>query len=240
MKTTFWVTVAAIALAAGSAGATPLRPVNVHHVKLKPAGVLYSQYDDYGLAVPSENFTSGTYPNYDSAGADDFAIPAGAKWTITELDALGVFGGGPTCDAGPDCNTSEVITFYKNNNYGHPGTVKYSVTLSCTAGYYYGDQVYDGNLACTIPGRRGRGLRLSGGTSGRQYWVSVTPYMNFSTTGQWSWATNQTTRNFAGQWQNPANGFQRNCTTWTNTHTCWNFNDRYGDDYVFSLIGTSQ
>jgi hypothetical protein len=241
MKTILLATAAVLALAY-SASAVAARPVRAAHwVKPPTAGTLYSQYDNYGLQVPSQNFTSGSYANYNAVGADDFAIPAGTKWTITEVDALGVFGGGTNCSEW-QCNTSDVVTFYRNNNYGHPGTVKYSVTVNCTASEYWenGNLIGNGNLACTIPGRRGHGLRLSGGTRGRSFWVSVVPNMNLNVTGVWSWITNQTTRNFTGQWQNPGNGYQTGCTTWTNTRTCFPNNDRFGDDYAFAVIGTAQ
>lgn len=85
----------------------------VHQVMWYSPGITdlyYQNSDDAGVGINSQNFSSGTFSTYNSAGADDFAIPAGHKWKIREVDVTGTYfhGSGPA--------SSENVCFYKNNN----------------------------------------------------------------------------------------------------------------------------
>ena len=56
--------------------------------------VLYDQYDNMGTSsIPSQDFETAL-DNYDSQGADDFVVPAGETWNITEVDVYGDYSAG--------------------------------------------------------------------------------------------------------------------------------------------------
>jgi hypothetical protein len=183
-------------------------------------GVLYSQNSNFGYGIDSQNF-SGSFMVYNSAAADDFAIPAGHRWKVTEVDVAGVYfnGSGPA--------KSEVVTFYTNKN-NHPDKVRATFTLNCVDSR--------GNFACRLPGK---GQTLSGGTNGTRYWLSVVANCDFTTCGQWGWVQNTATHNKPGQWENPADGFHTGCTNWTQSSTCFG-GSPFADDYAFDLKGKSR
>src|SRR5438105_5361355 len=90
-------TTAAIFTAAGAAAS-------------QQTGVLYTQNSNFGYDVDSQNFTSGSFGTaYNSIAADDFIVPAGQTWHITEADVTGAYvdGSGPA--------SSVVATFWKGN-----------------------------------------------------------------------------------------------------------------------------
>jgi hypothetical protein len=213
-------TAALVALMAGNvqaghhpyaaARATNLQPYRV------AAKVLYNQNSNFGEGIVSQDFTGGSSTSYSSAGADDFVIPAGRKWQITEVDATGLYfnGSGPAA--------SEVITFYSDRK-GYPGNVKGTFPLNCTD-----DR---GVFTCKLPGK---GQILTGGSSGKAYWVSVVANCDFfSGCGEWGWVQNTKIRHFEGVWENPWNGYDTGCTTWGRNSACLGL----PGDYAFSLIG---
>jgi hypothetical protein len=133
--------------------------------------------------------------------------------------------------AGPA--SSEVVTFYKSKKSGLPGAIAArgtaSYTLNCT------DTA--GSFQCKIPGPKGHGLGLSGGTSSKDYFVSIVANCSFvGGCGEWGWVQNNTDHNNPGVWENPANGFGTGCTTWTPTNTCIGLGT---DDFAFEIDGTS-
>src|SRR4051794_34629977 len=59
-----------------------------------PNVVLYDQYNNPGtLSTLSQQF--GDFPTYTSQTADKFAVPGGQSWSISEVDAQGVYFNGP-------------------------------------------------------------------------------------------------------------------------------------------------
>jgi hypothetical protein len=214
-------TASLLALTAGGAlaGSHPgllAKPTGLHPFRL-PSGVLYNQNSNFGYGIDSQNF-SGSSSSLSSAAGDDFVIPAGQKWRITEVDVTGMYfnGSGPA--------KSEVVTFYTNKK-GRPDKAKATFTLNCTDSR--------GSFACALPGT---GQRLSGGTFGKRYWLSVVANCDFISCGQWGWVQNTVTHNKPGQWENPQNGFGTGCTTWNNTSTCIP-SPGVVDDYAFDLKG---
>lgn len=209
---------AVLALIAGS-GPAASNPVSTakpatFHLSAVPPSVLYDQNSNFGTGIVSQNFSSSFYV-YDSAAADDFVIPAGHKWKIAEVDVTGAYynGSGPA--------DSEIVTFYTDRK-GYPHAVKGTFTLNCTDSR--------GSFACTLPGK---GQILSGGKSGRQYWVSVVANCDFITCGEWGWVQNTKIRKYEGVWENPHNGFGTGCTTWTRNSACF----LMPGDYAFDLRG---
>ena len=218
-----FATSAAVALSVGSALAGPHPAFAAKATSLDPiqsAGTtLYSQNSNYANAVISQNFTSGSLGTaYNAAAADDFVVPKGKTWTVTKVDAAGVY----FYRSGPA--SSEVITFYKNSQ-GHPGSVVgRPQKIVCT------DNA--GNFSCKMSP-----VKLNGGNNGAKYWLSVVANCNYGSCGEWGW-TQTSTHNHPGQWENPGGGFGTTCSAWNNTSMCFT---QLGvvDDYAFALKGKS-
>jgi hypothetical protein len=177
---------------------------------------LYGQNSkDTGNHVNSQNFTGGT-STYTDAAADDFVVPRGQTWRITEVDVTGVYFNayGPAA--------SENVTFYRDKR-GKPG-----------------DPVARGNFAnlngtggpdfiLTLPGK---GLKLRAG----KYWVSVVANLEFyEGGGEWGWEANSVQHGKLAMWENPFNGFGTGCTTWGPVESCLDS----GPDLMFDLRGIS-
>jgi hypothetical protein len=207
--------------------ASAAKPVSasLHHAKAhqlsksavnRASSVLYDQSsNDSGIGIVSQNFES-SFDIYDSAAADDFTVPKGSKWTVSEVDAFGVYfnGSGPA--------NSEHVTVYKNKR-GLPGKmVADYAELSGTDSF--------GSFVIALPGH---GLKLKAGT----YWLSVVANLDFSAGGEWGWENQSTVEGMAAVWENPGDGFATGCTTWTTETTC--IADGQGD-HMFTLRGKSK
>jgi hypothetical protein len=207
--------VGALTLSGFAAAAAPTKSVAGMAVKAQSqsiAGVLYDQNDnDSGNAISSQNFESA-YDVYDNMGADDFVVPAGQKWFVTEVSVTGQYTVGPAA--------SVHITFYKNKK-GLPNTVVAdypAVTCADTAG----------SFVCGLPSK----AKLKPG----KYWVSVQANMDFAVGGQWYWQVRSVQSGNEGAWQNPGDGFGTGCTTWGGLGACIG----NGPDLMFSLKGKSK
>src|SRR5262245_65561448 len=63
-------------------------------LKIGFAAVIYDQYDNIGTSsFPSQDFEA-SIDNFDAQGADDFVVPAGETWNITEVDVHGDYSRG--------------------------------------------------------------------------------------------------------------------------------------------------
>src|SRR6476620_8414868 len=196
-------------------------PISAFHAAtIKPIihedAVLYDQSGDPGtFIIVSQNFEA-SLDAYDAQGADDFTVPAGKIWSVTEIDVAGGyynFSGASSPGA-----ASETVIFYKDNA-GKPGTVvkKVKVTGADT----------DGSFAITFDK-----IKLKAG----KYWVSVQANLDFASGvgGQWGWGI-QTTREFKpSKWRNPLDGFGTGCTKYKNEGVC--IPDSTGD-HLFILKG---
>jgi hypothetical protein len=220
MTTILLGTVAAVAIAStASAGVTLVhhgKAPGFHHAPVNRASVvLYDQNDsDDGIGIVSQNFES-SFDQYDAQAADDFSVPAGARWKIKEVDVTGVYfnGSGPAA--------SENVTFYKDH-HGRPGKDVGSYTV--TGADSFGSFVID----------LGKGQPVRGGTDGRTYWVSVQANLDFFAGGEWGWENRTTTSGGAAQWQNPGDGFATGCSTWGDENVC--IPDGQGD-HMFTIRG---
>jgi len=180
--------------------------------------MLYNQNNHYGYAIVSQNFTSGSQGTADNAAAaDDFVVPKGETWKVTEVDVTGEY----FYLSGPA--TSEVMTFYKNEN-GHPGTVLgQPQKLNCTE--------TSGSFACAI-----KPVTLRGGPKGKRYWISFVANCDYKKCGGWGWVQNTITHRNPGQWENPGGGLGLGCTSWSATSTC-NLQTGGANDFAFDLRG---
>jgi subtilisin-like proprotein convertase family protein len=182
-----------------------------------PLGVLYNQTGAQANGSPSQVFEPANTA-FNSQSADDFLVPAGATWNITQMTANGIGAGAPT---------SVNVFFYANSGSNLPGTAIATfnnVTTFTQAG---------GNYTVTLPST----VSLPGG----RYWVSFQVNMAFATGGQWFWG------NFGAPvigneyaFQNPGGGFATPCTSWGYAGSGCNVGGGAANvNSIFSLTGTS-
>ena len=180
------------------------------------AGVLYDQSaNDSGIGIVSQNFET-TFDAYDAQAADDFTVPAGQVWRVTEIIAIGVYfnGAGLARD--------ENVTFYKGKKGGRPGKILHQ------ANAVMGMDNGLGTFTIKMPW-----FQFWPGT----YWVSVQANMDFLVGGEWGWENQTTSEGTAAVWENPGNGFATGCTTYTTETTC--IPDGQGD-HMFAIKGKAK
>src|SRR2546423_14183671 len=154
-------------------------------------------------------------PAWSSFTADDFVVPAGRTWTITEVHAQGTY---PT--TGPAENFN--VAFYRDNG-GLPGTAIYSA-----AGQSYVNNSGIFQISLNAP------AVLSSG----RYWVSVQAHLSANPNGYWWWTNRTVQANSPAAWQNP-NGGSGRCATWGVRSACLFFGDAAAPDQAFRLKGTA-
>ena len=212
---------AVITVTTGSAMAAP--PMAAFHgpwanpvVRHSPGKqVLYNQNSDSSFAyVNSQNYTSGVTADNDQA-ADDFVVPSGKTWKVTEVDV--------TCCCSGTSSITENVTFYKDHN-GAPGKLVRNGSFTNLSG--------TGNPSFAIS--LGTGVKLKAG----HYWVSVVVNCNSGDGCGWGWGVRTTIANDPALWQNPGNGRGTGCTTWTTLEAC--FGNAYAGDFMFELQGKSK
>ena len=178
--------------------------------------VLYDQTaNDSGSGIVSQNFEA-TYDAYDAQGADDFVVPAGKTWKVSEIDVGGAYfnGSGPAM--------SQNVTFYKDKK-GKPGAVvaEFMEVMGKDNG--------TGSFSIKLP----KTVKLAGG----KYWVSVQANMDYAVGGEWAWENQTTSEGKGAAWQNPGDGFGSGCTKYAAESKC--IPDSPGD-HMFKLIGKAK
>lgn len=157
--------------------------------------LLYSQIDTASTSgiLCRTNDPSSTF---DTEGADDFTVPAGATWSIDSIVAFGFY------NATAPNSVKTIVNIYADNS-GIPGTVVFSDTIN------NGDPDGDGNLEPEFD----EPIVLTGGT----YWLSVRIW---TSAVPWYWyrITEQVSNN-PFLWQNPGGGYAV-CTAWQALNPC--------------------
>lgn len=217
-----------LALAGGglvSAGERQISPTSAGRAaRLAIAGAapgsvtLYDQNsNDAGSGTSSQNFET-SFDAYDDQAADDFSVPSGHVWLVTEVDVTGIYYNGP----GPA--VSENVFFYKDSG-GLPGSLvkRYSDLPGQDNG--------SGSFRIKLPTH----ARLKKG----HYWVSVQVNMDFSTGGQWGWEDSAVVNGDPAAWQNPGDGFGTGCTAYRYKADCGlaPVKPDGGTDQMFALKG---
>ena len=183
-----------------------------------PAGsavVLYDQTDNAsGNGAPDQDFEVA-YDAYDSEGADDFVVPGGETWNITEVSIVGTSSGG---------NADSVSIRFLEDNAGSPG----AEVAGCVFTGLSPVQAA-GSFTTTLPSA----CVLPEGT----YWMAHQTAQNFGVAGQHFWSNRTVQTGNAGHWQNPNGGFGNGCTSWTPQTTC-GVGGGTNPDFLFSLAGT--
>jgi hypothetical protein len=84
-----------------------------------PGSILYDQYDNFSTEktpnIPSQD-AEPALDFFDSQAADDFIVPAGQTWQVTEVDVLGEYD-----STGPAASFH--VFFYENGAGDLPGTL---------------------------------------------------------------------------------------------------------------------
>jgi len=192
-----------------TSGPTGVRSLRILPQPTLPSVVLYDQYDnDLNNGIVSANRTDNS--SLSAEAADNFVVPGGQTWTITEVDIRSPVGF-PT-------PTSFAVNFYTDNGSGLPGTQVYTASgLAVTGNPDY-------VITLTTP------AVLSSGT----YWVSA---VGTITGTNWYWEGRSVTSNgFATAWRNPGGGYGLGCTDWARLQDCIGFS---WPDQMFRIVGTT-
>jgi hypothetical protein len=214
---------------AGPAGATsstltpaastrPAAPAGLDAEDAPP--VIYQQIDHPdNVFVLSTRFTDPASKPANSTGADDFTVPAGHTWTVSEIDAIGTYyGSGPA--------SKVTVSVYRDNG-GLPGEL---VARLRRAAFGPGTLVI--RLGSDAP-------ILTAGT----YFLAVQATMT-DVSSWWGWNTRTRKAGYPAVWRNPGDGAGgTGCTAWTNMRRCINYPGDpipAGPDFEFQLRGADQ
>jgi hypothetical protein len=183
-----------------------------------PTTTLYDQYDNFAIKepvnIPSQDAETAL-DFFDSQAADDFIVPAGQTWQVTEVDVLGEYD-----SAGPAASFH--VLFYDNGAGDLPGFL----VASRLQNSYTGNNHFVITLAEPVT--------LAAG----HYWVSVQARQDITQSGFWLWHNRTVQSNAGAAWQNPGNGFGTGCVVWVRKTACAQL-QQTAPDQVFRLIGTS-
>lgn len=172
-----------------------------------PRVVLYDQYDNDSLSALAST-TRPDDPTQSTEAADNFVVPSGTTWHVSEIDVRG----------GVNQPASFNVRFYASGA-GLPGN-QVAEELGRPV---VGDRDYEIAVdpAVTLgPGR---------------YWVSVAGVVNGA---NWVWDARGVPvagNGFTTAWRNPGNFYGTGCTGWQRAETC--LGHRWPDQ-MFRLIGT--
>jgi len=199
----------------------------VHQVAPKGAKVLYDQNSGTG----SDGFFSQTlssYPQYDEYLADDFTVPKGQTWKVSEVDAACFYyiGAGPA---------SSVNVYFWSNNKGLPNGTK---ALDSCLNIKATDNA--GSYSIKLPKKCAKKASFAGGKKGTTYWVSVQANMaGINTSGYWAWDVVSVHGNqAAGDWYGGSVGtLEPQCNTSFQTLS---FCTGTTTDLSFELLGTAK
>ena len=198
-----------------SSSAAGLHSIGALPMPNAPNVVLYDQINNPGTVSSTSQDFEPSIDAFDNQLADDFVVPAGQTWNITEVDAQGLYFNGP----GPAASFN--VFFYQNSGT-LPGTNVYTAT-----GQSYVNAAGVFQVTLTAP------AVLTAGT----YWVSVQARQDFTPAGQWGWTDRTVQANSPAAWQNPGGGFGTPCTTWGVRQVC--LTSPAGEpDNMFRLVGT--
>jgi len=173
-----------------------------------PSVVLYDQYDsDVNDAVVSTNRTDE--PSLTAQAADDFVVPSGQSWSITQVDVRGY--------PGLRCAGTMNVFFYANAA-GLPGGLVTSQPDRPLSGT-------EPDLSVVLS----PAVSLNPGT----YWLSVQCNL---TGASWFWGMRTVQSNAPAAWKENG-GYATACTAWGNRGTCTNTTS--SPDQMFRLQGST-
>src|SRR5690349_4224495 len=188
-----------------------------------PNALLYSQLDSPAITA-TDHVNSQDYENFlntsDDQAADDFPIPAGVTWSITQVVFLG--------EASSAANQPASFNVYFYTSTGTlPGNTQIYTATAQTFTRNNATNTY--TVTLTTP------ATLNGGAT---YWVSVQGVLNYGFNArQWFWRNRTVQSNSPAAWRNPGGGQPNvSCTVWTVKTACF---PGTSPDQAFQLNGTS-
>jgi len=161
----------------------------VRHVPPKGAKILYDQNSSDGT-YGFFSQTLSSYPQYDEYLADDFTIPKGHTWKVSEVDTTGFYYNGP----GPASSVN--VLFWKNK-----GTLPNGKKPAVECDNLSASNLDTGAFQIALP--KSCKVSLKGGKKGATYWVTVQANLaGFNTSGYWAWGTDPSVQGnqAAGYW----------------------------------------
>jgi hypothetical protein len=200
----------------------------VHYAPPKGAKVLYDQNSGTG----SDGFFSQTlssYPQYDEYLADDFTVPKGQTWKVSEVDAGGFY----YIASGPASSVN--VYFWKNAKDLPDGKKALVSCLNVTPA----DGLSTGAFEIKLPKSCAKKASFAGGKKGTTFWVSVQANMaGAETSGYWAWDTVPVHGNqAAGDWYGGSvETLEPSCNTSFQT---LDYCTGTESDLSFELLGTS-
>ena len=176
--------------------------------------VLYGHTGQWLAGVVSTDWDSD-YDEMDIRIADDFTVPEGATWKISEVHAYGGMG-----SAGGELASAN-ISFFKDRN-GQPGRVVAERLAAPIA------KNVDGNFAVVLS----TPVKLKAG----HYWLSVQGKTKEVGT-VWMWNASKGFSGSRAVIQNPGDGYGLGCRDWTPIKDCVS---AMPGDQMFELLGVSK
>ncbi len=179
---------------------------------LKSGTAYYSQLSPASSGfMLSQSFTDPASANYSSQAADDFTVPAGQTWEITNIDVIGSY----FAYTGTKIDGLNIIVYTDNN--GMPGTEVYRHDNVTTYNEVKISPDYESyRYEITLP----QLLSLTQGT----YWLSVQAVGDMTLMDRWGWQ--QRSGQIIGQefhWRNPGDGFGTSLIDWSpSSYLLWN------------------
>jgi len=146
--------------------------------------------------VAVQDFPEPEYDAFDSEAADDFTVPSGMMWSITQIMITGMY-----YPAGTFTPVLHMAVYTHDMMLNKPGTEL----------VYFSDVPYTpmpgGSFTLNLP----EPVVLTEG----QYWLSVQPLLS-GNLSQWFWSKQDSpTINQEFVWRNPGDGFGTGLTNWT-------------------------
>ena len=182
-----------------------------------PPGTLYDQYDRPGgeaEEIISQDFVPDSN-RYDSEAADDFVVPDGTTWTVTQVDADGW-----------ESSIGQPMPSYNVRFYSQAGALPGAVVAE-RLGQSYSAAGGDVQVAVSP------GVVLPPG----HYWISLQAVESESSRS-WYWQDRALQAGEAAAWRNPPGGFTVRCLSWTERRDCSRSYPANADQ-VWRLRGTS-
>lgn len=183
-------------------------------LSLTAKDVLYGHTGQWLAGVVSTDWDSD-YDEMDIRIADDFTVPEGATWKISEVHAYGGMG-----QAGGELASAN-LTFFKDLN-GKPGKVVAELLAAPIA------KNVDGNFAVRLSSP----VKLKAG----HYWLSVQGKTKEVGT-VWMWNASKGFSGGRAVIQNPGDGYELGCRDWTPIKDCVS---AMPGDQMFELLGVSK
>ncbi len=204
----------------GLAGGTPTATATGSPA-CSPTGTPYTLYNQNDNPAPtpggiiSQAFV-GLSDAYSSVAADDFVVPEGQTWYVSQVVVVGEYNvnGFPA--------PSFDVLFYVDAN-----TLLPSGAIQGRYQSAYVDAEGTSTITLSSP------VVLSPGT----YWVSIQSEPSELAHAQWFWDNRAVVSNSGAAWKNPGGGFHTGCGAWTRKTTCVPTTN--GPDQLFELIGTA-